>query len=316
MDSKTIARIKRRGQEMSLTGIIIALSVGVLLPVLLSTALGIVTLAMGEDSNPIVTGVLIVSFAAAALGSIVTVTVLLSKRARTARMQADLLANVSHDLRTPLSSIRMYAQTILGGQLKDDPDRMQQSLDTIIRETKWLDSMVDRLLTWRAAAKDRIDLQMELRPLRGSVETALHRFQSMLPEGEVELSLDIASQTLVRHDSQAIGSILLNLLINAFKYSTPPKKISVSVKDHARQVAISVADNGIGIPSKEMRQIFEPFYRLDSKLTSKSSGAGLGLAIVAHLVKAHKGEVLVESKEGQGSTFTVLLPCISEENAT
>ncbi|HUU00107.1 MAG TPA: HAMP domain-containing sensor histidine kinase [Myxococcota bacterium] len=298
---------------MSLTGIIVALSVGVLLPVLLSTAVGIVTLALGENSDPIVVGVLVVSFAAAALGSIVTVTVLLGKRARIARLQADLLANVTHDLRTPLAAIRMYAQTLQSGQLQDDRQRVQESLETIVRQTQWLDSMIDRLLTWRAAAKDRVNLQMTTQPLKETVEETVRRFSSMLAPGEVNLSLEIMSCAPVAHDGQAIGSVVLNLLINAYKYTRDDKKISVSVEDRDGRVALSVTDNGIGIPKQELRRIFEPFHRIDSKLGGKSSGAGLGLAIVRHLVKAHGGEVRVESIENQGSRFTILLPAIFGE---
>ncbi len=311
MDSSTLARIKRRGRSMSLTGIIIALSIGVLLPVLLSTAVGIVTLALGKNSNPIVTGVLIVSFAAAAIGSIVTVTILLSKRARTVRLQADLLANVSHDLRTPLSSIRLYAQTIQSGKLDNEPELIHESLETIIRETQWLDSMIDRLLTWRAAAKDRAILQMKTKPVGEAVEIATRRFLSMIPEREVEFHLEITSQASVNHDPQAIESIVLNLLLNAYKYTGSEKHIRVTVEDRYEKVAISVCDNGIGILPKEIHKIFEPFYRIDTKLASKASGAGLGLSIVRYLTRSHDGEVMVKSGK-EGSCFTVLLPTALE----
>lgn len=313
MESKTIARITRRGRKMSLTGIIVALSVGVLLPVLLSTAVGIVTLALGRSTDPIVVGVLVVCFAAAALGSIVAVTVLLGKRARTARMQADLLANVSHDLRTPLASIRMYAQTLLGGKLEGDPQRMRESLETIVRQTQWLDATIDRLLSWRAAAKDRLGLQMSRQPIGPAVEEAVNRFSGMLAPDEVELTLEAESQAAVLHDRQAITAAVLNLLVNAYKYSDRQKKISVSTEDRQRQAAITVSDNGIGIEKRELLRIFEPFYRIDSKMAGRSSGAGLGLALVRHTVKAHAGEVQVESQPGQGSRFTILLPAAGEE---
>ncbi len=315
MESSTIARIKRRGQKIRLTGIIVALSVGVLLPVLFSTAVGIVTLALGKDSNPIITGVLIISFAAAALGSIVAVTVLLSKKSRTVRMQADLLANVTHDLRTPLASIRLYAQTIQSGQLDDDPVQMKKSIETIIRQTHWLDSMIDRLLIWRAAAKDRATLDMEVKPVGDAVKTAVDRFSGMLQEGEVQLQLHINSEKDVRHDSQAIGTIVLNLLINAYKYGGKDKQISVSVEDADMHVNICVADNGMGIASSEIRKIFEPFYRIDSKLAGKAAGAGLGLAIVQTVTIAHGGQVHVESRQHHGSKFTVVLPaCKLKDN--
>jgi two-component system phosphate regulon sensor histidine kinase PhoR len=308
MESKTTARITRRGRSLSLTGVIVALSVGVLLPVMLSTAVGIVTLALGESTKWIVVGVLVVSFAAAAIGSAVTATILLSKKARTARLQADLLANVTHDLRTPLTAIRMYAQTLQDGRLKDDPKKAEESLETIVRETEWLETMIDRVLTWRAATKDRSSLQMQARPVREAVEVAVERFSRMLAPGEVDLAIKIDSVAPVNHDQHGISTVVLNLLINAYKYTRQDKQISVGVKDQDGQVVISVEDNGIGIAAKEVLLVFDPFYRVDTRLRGESTGAGLGLAIVRHLVKTHKGEVLVESREGQGSSFSVLLP--------
>jgi len=308
MESKTTARIKRRGRSLSLTGVIIALSVGVLLPVMLSTAVGIVTLALGESTNWIVVGVLVISFAAAAIGSAITATVLLSQKAQTARLQADLLVNVTHDLRTPLTAIRMYAQTLQGGLMQKDPRRAEDGLETIVRETEWLETMIDRILTWRAATKDRNNLQMQVRPLREAVEVAVGRFTRMLAPGEVDLAVKVDCATPVNHDQNAISTVVLNLLINAYKYTKQDKQISVEVGDRDGQVAVSISDNGIGIAGKEVRRIFDPFYRIDTRLRGESTGAGLGLAIVRHLIQTHKGEVLVESREGQGSSFTVLLP--------
>ncbi len=308
MKSEVIARIRRRGRSFSLTGVIVVLAVGVLLPVLLSTAVGIVTLAMGRTSLSIVVGVLVVSFTVTAIGSAVTATVLLGRRARTARLQADLLANVTHDLHSPLAAIRMYAQTLQGGRLDGDPEARRESLDSIVRETLWLETMIDRVITWRGAAKDRDLLRMQIGPVGQAVEEAVGRFSRLVEQGEVDLSLQVESRAQVRHDPLRLSAVVLNLLINAYKYTRAEKKISVSVRDRDGQVAIAVEDNGIGIPRREVRRIFEPFYRVDWKLAGQASGAGLGLAIVRHLVKAHGGEVLVESEEGQGSRFTVVLP--------
>jgi signal transduction histidine kinase len=308
MEPKTTARIKRRGRSLSLTGVIVALAVGVLLPVMLSTAVGIVTLALGESTNWIVVGVLVISFAAAAIGSAVTATVLLGKKARIARLQSDLLANVTHDLRTPLTAIRMYAQTLQGGMQKMEPPLVQESLETIVRETEWLETMIDRVLTWRAATRDRSNSSMQAQPVGEAVQEAVGRFSRMLAPGEVDLSVKINGNSPVRHDRHGISIVVLNLLINAYKYTKQNKQISVEVGDRDGRVAISVADNGIGIAQKEVLRIFDPFYRIDSSLRGESTGAGLGLAIVRHLVKTHDGEVLVESREGQGTSFTVLLP--------
>jgi two-component system phosphate regulon sensor histidine kinase PhoR len=302
------AKTKRPTRSLSLTGVIVALSVGVLFPVLASTAVGIVTLARQEGSSYIVIGVLVISFAAAAIGSAIVATVLVGKKARLARLQSDLLANVTHDLRTPLAAIRMYAQTLRSGKLNEDSQRTEESLDTILRETERLEAMIERVLTWRAASKDLAPLDMKVEPVENAVDAALRRFTRMTAPGEVELSRDITSDTPVLHDAHAISSVILNLLVNAYKYTGSKKTISVRVEERDGQVLILVKDNGIGIARREARRIFEPFYRVDSQLKGKSSGAGLGLAIARHLVKAHDGDVTVESQEGRGSSFIVSLP--------
>ena len=301
-------RIKQLQRSMSLTSAIVALAVGVILPVLLSTSLGIVRLASGGKSEDIVFGVLVLSFAAAAFGSAIVVTVLLGKRARIARLQADFTANISHELRTPLASIRMYAQTLQMGRLDGDQKRTKESLETILRETEWLEAMIDRVLAWRAAAGDREQPEMKIGPLRAAVESAVARFERMVEPGEVDLQVSIECDTLVLHDADGIGSLVLNLLVNAYKYSGSDKRITVTVEDLGDFVEISVKDNGIGIPMDRVGKIFDPFYQIDSGSSGETSGAGLGLAIVRHQARSHSGEVYVESEEGVGSRFSVSLP--------
>jgi two-component system phosphate regulon sensor histidine kinase PhoR len=308
--NKIVTRIKRRGRSLSLTRIIVAMLVGVFLPVLLSTTIGIISLAMGDRSNRILVGVLVLSFAAAAIGGAVVVTVLLGRRARLARLQSDLVTNITHELRTPLAAIRMYAQTLQMGIADLNPAEVEQSLATIVRETEWLEAMIDRILTWRASARDRDVPQMRSGPVREAVEEAVGRFRRMTAPGSVELRVEWGRERLVLHDKNGISAVVLNLLINAYKYTNEDKKISVAVGDCDGRVEISVADNGIGIARRELDLIFDPFYRVDSQLRSKSSGAGLGLALVRHVVSAHAGEIQVESEPGRGSRFAVLLPAV------
>ncbi len=308
MESQTIARIRQRGRNMSLTGIIIALSVGVLLPVLLSTTVGIVTLVVGKSQSAIVVGVLVISFTTTAIGSAVAVTVLLGRRSRTARLQADLLANVTHDLHTPLAAIRMYAQTLKMGKLQNNPEQIEASLNTIIRETQWLETMIDRVLTWRVATKDRYHPTMQTATVAKAVDEAVARFLRLVEPNEVALEFRNDTQMPVSHDHLGLSSAVLNLLINAYKYTKSEKKIAISTTDHLDNVMIEVKDNGIGIPKHEIHRIFEPFYRTDQRFRSQSTGAGLGLAIVNHLVKTHRGQVEVESTEGLGSRFSIILP--------
>jgi two-component system phosphate regulon sensor histidine kinase PhoR len=313
MDAPGATRIKRLRRNLKLTGAIVLLSVGVLLPVLLSTFVGILNIVLGTGSQSIILGVLTISFTSAAIGSAIIVTVLLGRRSRTARLQADFLANVTHELRTPLSAIRMYAQTLQLGVLDGDAVRTRTSVDTIIRETEWLEAMIDRVLTWRAAAEDRFDLDMVSEPLGSVVEEAAARFRRMLAPGEVDFEVRNESQAPVLHDKNGIASLVLNLLTNAFKYTGPDKRITLDVTDEDDTAIIVVGDNGVGIPAREHGRIFDPFYRVESGHGGKASGAGLGLAIVRHMAAVHQGQVFVESSAGKGSRFAIHLPVAKDE---
>jgi signal transduction histidine kinase len=308
------SRLKELGTDLSLTGVIVTMAVGVILPVLLSTSVGIVIIALGEKTNSLVVGVLVISFAAATIGSAVIATLLLARKARTARLQADFLANVTHELRTPLAAIRMYAQTLQGGQLRKDPKRTEACLKTIMRETEWLETMIEGVLTWRSAAQDRRVLELHTAPLGDAIQRAVDRFMLLTTPGEVDLRLDVSSTALVDHDPDGIRTVLLNLLINSYKYTRDNKQISLRAFDRDGEVVLEVEDNGIGIPFIDRRRIFEPFYRVDSRLRSKSSGAGLGLAIVRALVTAHGGTIELHSREGKGTCMIVRLPIATPDD--
>ncbi len=130
----------------------------------------------------------------------------------------------------------------------------------------------------------------------------------MVAPGEVALEVAIDTESPVAHDHDAISRLLLNLLVNAHKYSREQPRIAVSVRDDGEWVVIEVRDNGIGIPRSEFDRIFLPFHRAEGEGAPRAEGAGLGLAIVRHLARAHGGDVNVTSEPGQGSTFTVRLP--------
>jgi len=314
MQSEQSHNIERIRQSLSLVKPIVTLSVGVVLPVLLSTAVGIVAIVAGESSLTLILGILMVSFTAAAIGGAVILYVLLGRRARLARLQSDLLANVTHDLRTPLAAIRVYAQTLQTGLLQSDPARAESCLRTIVRETEWLDAMIDRVISWRAASKDRGLVDLRCSSIRAVTDETVARFLRMVPPDEVRMRYSFESTRAVRHDPQALEQAFLNLLVNAAKYSVAPKRIALQVRDEGPWVVATVEDNGIGIPAGEVRRIFEPFYRVNDA-ASRTSGAGLGLAIVHHAVKAHGGKITVDTKEGVGSRFKIFLPaCATAED--
>ena len=305
-----------RRQSLSLRGAIMTLSVGVLLPVILSTTVGIVALVVGTSTKELLIGVLVVCFTVAAAGSAVVSVVLLGRRARLARLQSDLLANVSHELRTPLSAIRMYAQTLESGLLEQDPESTRRSLATIVRETEWLEATVERVLTWRALSRDRSAVDLEPGGVADAVEDALARFRRMVAPGEVDLEVEVSSSRRVSRDRDALGRVFLNLLANAYKYGGEEKRIRVVARDLEERVEVSVEDGGIGIPAEDLERVFEPFYRVDARSRGGAAGTGLGLAIVRHLVLLHGGTVRAASEPGKGSVFTVTLPFLREEGTS
>jgi len=305
--------MKRYHLNLNLTGVIILLAVGVLLPVMLSTAVGIVALVIARDAGGIVTGVLVICFAVASAGSALTTVVLTSRKAKLARRQADFLATVSHEFRTPLSAIRLYAQTLQSGKLADDPRQTAQCLATILRETEWLDLMIERVLTWRAASKGMMPLEMETKPVGPAVRDAVERFRAMVAPEELELSASIDSRRRVRHSASALNGVVMNLLTNAYKYTGKDKRIRLSVRDEDESVVIEVRDNGIGLAPGELKRVFQPFYRAQRENGGDTGGVGLGLAIARRLVNRHAGTITASSEEGEGSSFVIRLPALVPE---
>ncbi|OGV57553.1 MAG: hypothetical protein A2283_23345 [Lentisphaerae bacterium RIFOXYA12_FULL_48_11] len=300
--------MKRFRLNLDLTGVIVVIAAGVMIPVMLLTAVGIVAVTASNYTGGIVTGILVICFAVTAAGSALVAIVMASRKARLARMQADFTANMSHEFRTPLSSIKLYAQTLQSGKLADDPKRTAECIGVILREAGWLDVMIDRLLTWRSSSKELMQLNMEPAPVTKAVSAAVEQFKYIVPPEEIQLSFSPESTLCVMHDTSAISTIVLNLLVNAYKYTGDGKKISVRTRDEEDRVVIEVEDNGIGIEPSEMQKIYEPFYRVKRKNGIAPGGTGLGLSIVRHLASRHNGTIEVKSEKDKGSVFFINLP--------
>ena len=224
--------------------------------------------------------------------------------------RSEFVANVSHELKTPLTAIRSYVETLEGGAL-EDPAHNREFLGIINKHSANLSTLIDDILEI-----SRLESKKELGPMLpiDLSMVAHHAQEAIAPKAKqkgVLLETEIAEGLMAKGIEDHLFRALLNLLDNAVKYTDSGKKITLSVARDADQVVIKVADEGLGIPADKLPRIFERFYRVDPARSRELGGTGLGLAIVKHVVEVHGGKVEVESVEGQGSTFIIRLPISS-----
>lgn len=224
------------------------------------------------------------------------------------RLRADFVANASHELQTPLTSLRGFAETLLDGAL-NDPEKARRFVEIIYRETDRLSSLVDDLLDLSRIEQGRMRPQREPAPLGELVDAALQLFGARAEAAGVRLESRIpADLPLAYIDRSQISRVLVNLLDNALKYTPPGGRVVVGAADEGSHLRAWVADTGPGIPEEERSRIFERFYRLDKARSRESGGTGLGLSIVKHIVEAHGGGCQVRETPGGGTTIEFTLP--------
>jgi two-component system phosphate regulon sensor histidine kinase PhoR len=286
----------------------------VAVPTVVLVTLGVLVIVFGKAAKDYVFGSLIVSLSLTMIAGIVATFAYLKRGATLSRLQTEFVNKVSHDLRTPLTSIRMFVETLQMRRLQD-PAKVQQCLDVLSQESARLSAMIDRLLGWARMEAGKRNYQTEREHVANLVDAALEAFEPQRLSGEqVELTRDVPEGLPdVSIDLAAMSEALLNLLQNAFKYTGSVKHIGIRARAGQGTVEIEVWDNGPGIPLPEQKRIFEKFYRARDIQAGAVEGSGLGLAIVQHIVMAHGGQVTVHSEVGHGATFKVSLPAIAPE---
>ena len=273
-------------------------------------SVGVLVLALGHKPKDVVLGILILGLVASMVVGTVTMLIYLYRSATLARLQTDFVNKVSHDLRTPLTGIRMFADTLLLGRARDEATA-RECLESIQAETVRLTAMIDRLLEWgKMEAGKRLYEPLE-HEVREIVDAALAALAPQLQATPATVEVDIpADLPRVSVDLDAMTEALLNLLQNAQKYCGDDKRIAVRCGRARHEVTIAVTNQGPGVPVAEHRRIFEKFYRGKDERSRAVPGTGLGLAIVEHIVRGHDGRVTLESEPGQGATFTMYLPAL------
>jgi len=232
----------------------------------------------------------------------------LRRQARLARLKTDLVATVSHELKTPLASMRLLLETLLEDGFQDE-QTAREYLQMIAGENLRLSRLIENFLTFSRMERNRQKFDFAETTAEEVIQPALlavgERRRAPDSHIEVEVAADLPP---LWADRDALVTVLLNLLDNAYKYTREEKRISVCVSRENGHVVFAVKDNGIGIAPREQKRIFRRFYQVDRRLARQTGGCGLGLSIVDFIVRAHGGRVNVESHPGTGSTFRVSLP--------
>jgi two-component system phosphate regulon sensor histidine kinase PhoR len=282
-------------------------------PAALMLTVGVLVLVFGHQVHDIVFGILILSLALTLIAGITATVVYVRRGTSLAKLQAEFVQKVSHDLRTPLTSIRMFVETLQDGRLTDK-DKIDECLDVLARETDRLSAMVERLLEWARMEAGKRAYTLERVSVDSLVDAALTSFDSQVKLSGLE-SITHVHRELADHlpaidvDPEAMAEALLNVLLNALRYTgSSDKEISVRAVKREKDVVITIVDNGPGIPQHEQSRIFEKFYRVVDPALPDVEGTGLGLAMVHHIVRAHRGRITVQSDVGKGAAFHIFLP--------
>ncbi len=217
-------------------------------------------------------------------------------------MQKDLIANVSHDLRTPLTMIKSYAEMIrdISG---DNPEKREQHLQVIIDETDRLNNLVGDLLTVTKIQSGKSTLESSRFSLSESVRSIVETFRVKELEDGYTINLDCPSEFTVFADEDKIKQVVSNFISNAVKFCGPDKTVNVTLKKQGRQVRLSVEDHGCGIAADDLEHIWDRYYRGSNNMVRSVEGSGLGLAICKEILALHKSDFGVDSTIGKGSTF-------------
>lgn len=262
--------------------------------------------SLGDSSGPL-TGVLVV------LNDV-------TKMRKLESVRRDFVANVSHELRTPITSIRGYVETLLDGAIDNREDSLK-FLDTVLRQSERLTEIIEDLMALSRIEQeaDHGLIKLEKGSLCMVLDVAIETCEHRAEEKNITITLECPEAIELEMNETLIEQALVNLLVNAIKYSGEGSEVRVVAEtarqDKEKMVKIHVIDKGTGIASNHLPRLFERFYRSDKARSRKEGGTGLGLAIVKHIVLAHNGSVDVASELGVGSIFTINLPCGGQQNS-
>ena len=225
---------------------------------------------------------------------------------RLQRMRSQFLANVSHELRTPIFSIQGYLETLLNGAM-DDPKVNKHFLQKADQHTVNLSNLLNDLIDISMIESGEMRMSFRYFDINLFIKNILAEFSLLAEEKNIKLIFNPPIETLqVFGDKEKLKQVFVNLLQNSIKY-TDEGNVEIILEEEKKLVNIAIKDTGIGIPEEDLSRVFERFYRVDKARSRAVGGTGLGLAIVKHIIEAHNSKIIVQSKLGEGSTFSFKL---------
>ena len=222
------------------------------------------------------------------------------------RLRSDFISNVTHELKTPLTSIRMYAESLIMGRIKTAKGR-KDYLSVVVNESERLKRMINNILEFSKMEKTKQEYHLVASRLSDTLLAAISDLKYYLDEKGFILKTEIDSNIMVNVDPDKVHQVFTNLLSNAIKYSGDSRNIRVRLFRNSHEVITEVEDEGIGIAKDKQTKIFEEFYRVEWQESGDITGTGLGLTVSREIVEAHGGKMLVSSEIGKGSKFSVIL---------
>lgn len=230
----------------------------------------------------------------------------ISREEHLARLRTDFISNVTHELKTPLTSIQLFTESMVLKRIKSEQDK-KEYLNIILKETESLKRMINNILDFSRKEKGRREYHFEEVNISSLVKEATDDLEYWLVEKQFSLVKEIEDKVFVKADPAALKQAIINLLNNAIKFSVDRKEIFVRLKKGPEYILIQVEDRGIGIPDDQKDLIFQPFYRVGQRHAEDISGTGLGLSVVKEIVDAHHGTISLNSRINEGSCFTIQL---------
>ena len=232
----------------------------------------------------------------------------ISRESETNRLKTEFVNNISHELKTPLTLIRLYGETLQRKENLTNAEK-KECYEIITKESERLSHLINNVLDFSRIDMGRKEFNLKMGYLQDVIRDTLESYRYHLEKKGFAIHKDIAEDLPeMSFDGEAIASVLVNLLSNAMKFSPTEKEVEVKLFRDNGNVVLQVADKGTGISQKEIPKIFERFYQSENKVASEARGSGLGLTLVKHIIEAHRGTIEVESEIGKGSVFTVRIP--------